>query len=93
MILGIPISLIIAVAIYMISTAIVTEYLKKYINVKPLFLSWAVGLLIYAALAIIGLTQFDIVCLAIFIVVTGLLNSGYAQFAVIKKVLAVIVKK
>ena len=93
MILGIPIVLIIAVAVYMISTVVATEFLKKFLLINPLILSWAVGTLLYTALALLRLYAVDVVNVAVFIVVTGLLNFGYKRFDGLRKAAKWIVGK
>lgn len=78
--------ILISMAVYMIALVVVTEYLKKWINVHPLLLSWFVGcLLLLAWWAIFHDITAQIV--AGFIVLTGATNTAYkVNFAGLKEV-------
>jgi hypothetical protein len=77
-IIGISVeSWIFVLAIYMIATVIGTEYLKKIIRLDGLCLSWILGLLMFMVLILLDVQFANIITLALFIVVTGLLNAGY----------------
>lgn len=83
MIFGIPIIFIIALAVYFITTVLVTEYLKKlFKKIHPLILSWIVGILIYSGLHFLikGVKEINFYSLIIFIVITAILNVSYKQF-------------
>lgn len=74
--LGFSIVLWIAAAIYLVATAICTEILKKWWAKSPLFLSWAVGLFFYVLL-IFGHVEGWLPSIAVFIVLTAVLNGSY----------------
>jgi len=91
MIMGIPVVLITAVAVYMVVTVISTEYLKKVIyavdirNKKhSLMLSWLVGLFFYLLMYLFELQQFTAESFLLFVVITGFLNTGY-RFTALKR--------
>jgi hypothetical protein len=84
MILGIPIVLITAVAVYMVVTVITTEYLKKILYVvdvknkrHSLLLSWGVGLFFYMLMFVLEIQEVTFTSLVLFVVITGFLNTGY----------------
>jgi hypothetical protein len=90
MILGIPIVLITAVAVYMVVTVIITEYLKKYLyvvdrrnNKHSLMLSWIVGFFIYLLIFLFRIEGVTFSSFMLFVVITGLLNTGY-KFTALK---------
>jgi hypothetical protein len=90
MILGIPIVLITAVAVYMVVTVIVTEYLKKYLyivdtrnNKHSLVLSWTVGFFLYLLMFLFRIQEVTFHSFILFIVITGFLNTGY-RFSALK---------
>lgn len=74
--LGFSIVLWIAAAVYLLATAICTEILKKWWAKSPLFLSWGVGLIFYLMLFF---GRFDglLPSVAVFIVLTAVLNGSY----------------
>ena len=75
-----------SVAVYMIALVFVTEYLKKWLNVHPLLLSWAVGLLLCVAWWAV-FRQMSAQIVAGMIVITGATNSAYkVNFAGLKRV-------
>ena len=90
MILGIPIVLITAIAVYMVVTVISTEYLKKIIFVvdtrnqrHSLMLSWLVGLFLYWVMYMLDIQEVTFGSCMLFIIITGLLNTGY-RFTTLK---------
>lgn len=83
-IMGIPLTLFIAAALFMISTVLLTEYLKKVLfwvdirdNWRSLALSWLVGVVIYAILCLLAFFQVSLGSFFLFAAITGLLNAGY----------------
>lgn len=79
--------ILISMAVYMIALVVVTEYLKNWINVHPLILSWVVGLQLCVAWWLV-FQQMDAQIVAGFIVLTGATNSAYkVNFAGLKRVI------
>lgn len=77
---------IISMAIYMIALVLVTEYLKKWINVHPLILSWVVALLLCTAWWLV-FGEMTSLMVAGVIVLTGATNTAYKiNFAGLKDV-------
>ena len=77
------ISIIAAIAIYSVSTVLVTELAKKWLYHAPrsgrgaLVLSWAVGLVIFALLHLAGFFPLTAESVFSFIVLTGAMNGLY----------------
>jgi hypothetical protein len=86
MILGIPFILILAVVVYMVVFVLTTEFLKKLIPINSLILSWGTGLVLYAAIALTKLYEFNFKSVILFMCITGLLNLTY-KFTRLKKIL------
>ncbi len=91
MILGIPIVLITAVAVYMMVTVITTEYLKKVLyfvdnknNRHALMLSWVVGVFFYLVKYVLEIHEGTFSSFLLFVVITGFLNTGY-KFKALKR--------
>ena len=77
-IIGIGIeSWVLVLAVYMIATVIGTEYLKRIIKMDGLCLSWILGIVMFGVLILLDVQFANGVTLALFIVITGLLNAGY----------------
>ena len=89
---GISFEIILAVVIYMIATVMVTEFLKKWLIINPLILSWLVGFILYAIIALTGLYAFDFKSIIFFAFITGLLNTVY-KFTKLKNLIKKIVVK
>lgn len=84
MILGIPVILVIAIALYMTVTLITTEFLKKVlVFVEPgnrrhsVALCWTVGVGFYLVTALFTLPEVTVVSLFFVLFSTGLLSAGY----------------
>lgn len=84
MVLGIPVVLITAIAVYMVATVLTTEYLKKYLFIvdtrkkrHSVLLSWIVGLFFYLMMYVLEIQQVNFVSFVLFVVITGFLNTGY----------------
>jgi hypothetical protein len=77
-------SWILVLAVYMVATLFGTEYLKRFIKLDGLCLSWMVGLLMFAVLIVLDVQFASFLTLCLFVVVTGLLNAGY-RFTSLKK--------
>ena len=92
MILGIPFILILAVVVYMVVFVLTTEFLKKWIHINPLILSWITGLILYATITLIGLYKFDFKSVILFMCITGLSNTVY-KFKKLKKLIKKIIKQ
>ncbi|MCP5046981.1 MAG: hypothetical protein GY940_07395 [bacterium] len=91
MVLGIPIVLITAIAVYMVATVITTEYLKKVIYAvdtrnrrHSLVLSWTVGLFFYLLMFLLKVQEVTFASFLLFVIITGLLNTGY-KFTSLKR--------
>jgi hypothetical protein len=84
MVLGIPIILITAIAVYMVVTVITTEYLRKYLypvdirnHRHTLILNWLVGMFFYLLMFLFKIQDVNFASFMIFIIITGALNAGY----------------
>ncbi len=91
MILGMPVVLITAVAVYMVVTVITTEYLKKILyvvdiknNRHSLLLSWLVGGFFYLLMFVLEIQEVTFSSFVLFVVITGFLNTGY-RFTLLKQ--------
>jgi hypothetical protein len=80
-IFGVPVVLILAVAVYMAATVFQTEVIKRMFpriaGGLALATSWLVGFAVFFLLYGLGLYPLDVTCIALFAVITGLLNSWY----------------
>jgi len=84
MILGIPVILVMATALYMTATLITVEFLKKVLFfVDPgnkrhsIALCWLVGVGVYIVIAVFTLPEFTVVSFFFVFLGTGLLSAGY----------------
>jgi len=75
------VAFIFACAIYMVTTILLTEFLKSFTarlsGGKALILSWVVGCTLFLLLFLAGCYDISWYTVAIFIVLTGLCNSAY----------------
>lgn len=81
MVLGIPVVLITAIAVYMVATVVATECLKKRLYVidpknhrHSLLLSWVTGFFFYLMMFFLEIQEVDFASLVLFIVITGFLS-------------------
>jgi len=79
-----------SIAVYMVALVLVTEFFKKWININPLILSWALGLLLCVALHFLFHTMTP-ETVYLFIVITGLTNSAY-KWTALKRVVKTLIK-
>lgn len=89
---GISFEIILAIAVYMIATVLVTEFLKKFLLINPLILSWLTGFALYAGISLTKWYKFNFESVVVFVFITGLLNSIY-KFTKLKKLIKKIVLK
>lgn len=92
MILGIPFILILAIVVYMVVFVLTTEFLKQLIPINSLILSWATGLVLYAAIALTKLYEFNFKSVILFMCITGVLNTAY-KFTKLKNLIKKIIKQ
>ena len=89
---GIDFKIILAITIYMFSLVIVTEFLKKFLLISPLILSWLIGFILYAIITLVGIYEFNFESIIYFAFITGLLNTVY-KFTKLKNLIKKIVLK
>ena len=92
MILGIPVILVIAIALYMTVTLIATEFLKKIlVFVDPgnrrhsMALCWVVGVGVYLVTAVFTLPEVTVVPFFFVLLSTGLLSAGYCFTSMLRR--------
>ena len=92
MILGIPVILVMAIALYMTVTLIAAEFLKKVlVFVDPgntrhsVVLCWCVGVGIYLLIAVFTRPEVTVVSFFFVLLSTGLLSAGYCFVSMLRK--------
>lgn len=88
MFIGIPYVLIIAVAVFIVATVITTEFLKRFLYISPIIISWFVGAIIFFILFLFvkEVESLNIYAVFLFIIITALTNGSYKQFDFIKEI-------
>jgi len=78
--IGTPLEVLTAIVIYMVATVMVTETIKKFTKStgnEALFLSWLVGIGLFAGLAAAKLFPFSFATVILFMFITGMTNKIY----------------